>query len=251
MKVGSVVLWLGTVVAVAVSGGRVDAQTPRAAAPVDLTGYWVSVVTTEWRYRMMTPPKGDYDGIPLNDAARKVADAWDPARSVPAGEACRAYGAPAVLHLPTRLHIVWADDSTLRIDVDQGTQTRLLRFGPQAEPPARAPRTWQGQSVADWQLVRPTTGAGPPSVFGRSNSLKVITTGLRSGYLRRNGVPYSENAVLTEYFDVVPGPGADWLIVTVLVDDPQYLTQPLLRSVQFKRQADATGWEPTPCAVTW
>jgi hypothetical protein len=230
-------------------GWPAAAQTPRASAPIDLTGYWVSVVTTEWRYRMMTPPKGDYQGIPMTPAARKVADAWDPAKDAAAGEPCRAYGAPAIMHVPARLHITWTDDATLRIDVDQGTQTRLFRFG--GAPAARA-RTWQGVSAADWQFTRPTTGAGPPSTFSRPSSLKVVTSGLRPGYIRRNGVPYGEQAVLTEYFDIVPGVRNDeWLIVTTLLEDPQNLQQPLLRSVQYRRQADAAGWDPTPCAATW
>lgn len=240
----SVIVWLALT-------ARVVAQSPLATAPVDLTGYWVSVITTEWRYRMMTPPKGDYDGIPLTDAARTAADGWDAAKDTAAGEQCRAYGAPAIMHLPSRLHIEWADETTLRVDVDQGTQTRLFRFGP--GPPARV-RTWQGQSAADWQLARPATGAGPPSAFQRPASLKVVTSGLRAGYLRRNGVPYSENAVLTEYFDVVPGPdpgGQNWLIVTTRVEDPQYLQQPLLRSVQFRKQTNESGWEPTPCVSAW
>jgi hypothetical protein len=65
-------------------------------------------------------------------------------------------------------------------------------------------------------------------------------------------VPYGENARLTEFFDVVPGVRGDhWLIVTTLLDDPQNLEQPLLRSVQFRKQTDASGWEPTPCAARW
>src|SRR4051794_18121580 len=94
---------------------HLDAQSARGAAPVDLTGYWVSVVTTEWKYRMMTPAKGDYEGLPLTPAAKKAADAWDPARDTAAGEQCRAYGAPALMHMPGRLHITWADDATLSV----------------------------------------------------------------------------------------------------------------------------------------
>jgi hypothetical protein len=198
---------------------------------------------------MMTPPKGDYDGIPLTAAARRVADAWDPAKDTATGEQCRAYGAPAIMHMPARLHITWADDRTMSVQVDQGAQTRLFLFG---KTSSSAARTWQGQSLADWQLVRPSTGAGPPSSFARPSSLKVVTSRLRAGYIRRNGVPYSENAVLTEYFDVVPGTrGEQWLIVTTELNDPQYLQQPLLRSVQFRRQADASGWNPTPCVAAW
>jgi hypothetical protein len=236
-------------VAILLLANRADAQNARAAAPVDLTGYWVSVVTTEWKYRMMTPAKGDYDGLPLTPAAKKVADAWDPVKDTAAGEQCRAYGAPALLHMPGRLHITWADDSTLRVEADQGTQTRLFQFGPL--PPSQTD-SWQGQSRADWQLRRPSTGGGPPSTFAQSTSLKVTTSGLRPGYIRPNGVPYSGESRLTEYFDLVPGVRDDqWLIVSVLLEDPQNLEQPLLRSVQFRKQADATGWNPTPCVARW
>src|SRR2546430_1421165 len=114
-------------------GARGDApppQTARAAAPIDLTGYWVSMVTADWRFRMMTPPKGDYTSMPLNPEGRKVADAWDPAKDEAAGEQCRSYGAPALMRVPGRLHITWQDDRTLKLETDAGTQTRLFHFGP-------------------------------------------------------------------------------------------------------------------------
>ena len=115
---------------------------PKAAAPIDLTGYWVALVTEDWRWRMVTPPKGDYASVPLNPEGRKVADTWDPAKDESAGNQCKAYGAAALLRVPTRLHIQWDDDNTLRIDTDAGTQTRLLHFG-KVQPPAGEP-TWQG-----------------------------------------------------------------------------------------------------------
>ena len=127
---------------------RLDAQrgnpqpprAPRAAAPIDLTGYWVSIVTQDWRWRMVTPAKGDYQGIPMTPEARKVADAWDPARDEAAGEQCRSYGAPALMSVPGRLHITWQDDTTLKVETDAGTQTRLLRFGNVQTPPRLARR---------------------------------------------------------------------------------------------------------------
>jgi hypothetical protein len=245
--------WIALSLVAAAQRQQAPTPTARSVAPVDLTGYWVAVVTTEWRYRMMTPPKGDYEGIPLTAAARTIADAWDPTRDTKAGEQCRAYGAPAIMHMPGRLHVTWSDDMTLRMEIDQGTQTRLFQFGPNdgVSPRART-RTWQGHSIADWQLTRPATGAGPPSAFPNSSSLKVVTSRLRPGYIRRNGVPYGENTLLTEYFDLVQGiQGEQWLIVTTLLDDPQNLSQPLLRSVQFRKQADASGWDPTPCTAVW
>jgi len=221
---------------------------PRASAPIDLTGYWVSLITEDWRYRVTTPPKGDYASVPLNPAGRKAADGWDPARDAAAGEQCRAYGVGGVLRMPGRLHITWADDRTLKLEADAGSQERLLSFGP---PAAAAAPGWQGTSRASWDR-----GEGPMGgalLFGgaaRSSgaSLKVVTTGMKPGYLRRNGVPYSADAVITEYFDKldVPG-GGTLLVVTIEVVDPTYLSQPFWTSVQFKRQPDATGWRPAPC----
>jgi hypothetical protein len=218
------------------------AQTPKAAAPVDLTGYWVSVVTEDWRYRMITPAKGDYASVPLNDAGRKAADTWDPAKDEAAGEQCRSYGAAALMRVPGRVHITWENDNTLRIDTDAGTQTRMLRFGA-AQPPAGEPQL-QGSSAAQWELAGGRGRGAPPT----GGSLKVLTTRLKPGYLRKNGVPYSGNTVLTEYYSRTNEPNGDsWLIVTTIVEDPQYLNQPFVTSTHFKKQADASGWNPSPC----
>src|SRR5580692_1760656 len=103
--------------------------TAKAGAPVDLTGYWVSIVTEDWRYRMVTPAKGDYASVPLNAEARKVADAWDPARDEAEGNQCKSYGAAGLMRVPGRLHVAWENDNVLRLDTDAGTQTRMLRFG--------------------------------------------------------------------------------------------------------------------------
>jgi len=219
-------------------------QTAKAAAPIDLTGYWVSVVTEDWRFRMMTPAKGDYPSIPLNPEARKVADAWDPAKDEAAGEACKGYGAGNIMRMPGRLQITWQDDNTLKVETDTGKQTRLFHFG-RPPAPTGAP-DWQGFSVAQWELAGGGRGRGGPAQGG---DLKVVTTHVRPGYLQKNGVPYSGDAVITEHFDVLgkEANGDQWMIVTTLVDDPQYLNQPFQRSTHFKRQADASGWDPTPC----
>src|SRR5437867_5654863 len=134
-------------------------QAPRAMAPIDLTGYWVSIVTEDWRFRMVTPPKGDFASVPLNQEGIRVGNQWDPAKDEAAGEQCRSYGAPAIMRVPGRLHITWQDDSTLRIDTDAGTQTRLFRFG-RPQPPAGEP-TWQGRSVALWEPGGGRRGAAP------------------------------------------------------------------------------------------
>src|SRR5512142_2748316 len=131
-------------------GAAPAAQTARAAAPIDLTGYWVSVVTEDWRYRMVTPARGDYQGVPMTPEARKIADDWDPAKEEASGELCKSYGAPALLRVPGRLHITWQDDQTLRMDTDAGKQTRIFHFpstgsGQVADAaPAGTPHTLQG-----------------------------------------------------------------------------------------------------------
>ena len=121
--------------------------TPRAAAAVDLTGYWVSVITEDWKFRMVTPKKGVYETLTLNAEGRRIGDTWDAARDEAAGDQCRAYGAANIMRLPGRLHITWADDSTLKIETDAGSQTRLFRFG--AGAPSGEP-SGQGWSSAEW-----------------------------------------------------------------------------------------------------
>jgi hypothetical protein len=222
-------------------------QAPKAAAPIDLSGYWVSIVSEDWRYRMVTPTKGDYQGVPVTPDAVKVAEAWNPEADTAAGLQCRSYGAPAIMRVPGRFHFTWDDDKTLKLEVDVGAQTRALRF---EKPATKAEPSWQGDSVAEWDMQ--PAGRGAAANTPRRGSLKVVTTNLKSGYLRKNGIPYSEDAKLTEYFDVIRGPNGDVLLmVTSIVDDPKYLRQPFIVSTQFKKQADAKGWEPTPCSSSW
>ncbi|MGD8810411.1 MAG: hypothetical protein PVG24_12450, partial [Gammaproteobacteria bacterium] len=121
----------------------------RATAPVDLTGYWVSVVSEDWRHRMATARRGDYESVPLNQAGRRAADAWDLEADNAAGLECKAFGVGGIIRQPGRLHIDWADDETLQIDFDAGMQTRLLHFDPAAR--ATGERTWQGHSLARWE----------------------------------------------------------------------------------------------------
>ena len=227
----------------AVAQGRGAGAPPpsgRAGAIKDLTGYWVSVVAEHWHLRMMVPPKGDTTMLPVNAEARRVTGMWDPAKDEARGEACRAYGAPTIMRVPGRLHITWQDDNTLKIDVDSGTQTRLLHFG--ASGAGRVAPSWQGYSVATWR--RPARmGAAKDA-----GDLRVLTTKLRPGYLRKNGVPYSENATVEEFFDLFTEPNGDtWLVVDTIVTDQTYLTQPYVNSVAFKKERDGSKWDPTPC----
>jgi len=260
----AVVLLLSAHAAAQGRGGAPNAPpaTPRAAAPYDVTGYWVSEVTEKWRYRMVVPDKGDHQYVPLNPEGRKVAETWDPASDQASGEACRSYGAPGLLQVPGRLRVTWQDDTTLRLDTDSGTQTRLFHFG--GSPPASEAPSWQGYSAAVWGGGEPRDrrdGFGGPAQDPKGNLvvlpaqrkesdyLKVTTTRMRPGYLQKNGIPYSANALLEEYFDVFSDPYTKntWLVLTTVVTDPQYLIEPLIMHAHFKKLPDATGWDPTPC----
>ena len=197
---------------------------------------------------MTMPPKGDYAGVPLNGAGRQVAGAWDPAKDEAAGESCKAYGAAGLIRLPGRLRIAWQGDDALRLEADAGTQTRVLSF----RAPGGTAGDWQGVSVATWDRPDSPMARGGffPGAVGRGGSLKVVTTNMKPGYLRRNGVPYSANTVMTEYFDRFDVPGGDSLLVVATeVVDPTYLATPFWTSTHFKKQNDASGWNPTPCSA--
>jgi hypothetical protein len=282
--------WIGngsiSRVAAAAQSRTPPAPTPRAQAPRDVTGYWVSVVTEDWHWRMVTPRKGDYTSLPLNAEGRRLADRWDPALGSSSGQACQAFGAAAIMRVPGRVRIAWEDDATLKIDTDAGTQTRRFFFGRQASrgwrvnargeiewfevgrdaPVPAVPRSWQGYSVAGWELA-PDPGAVRNAVFfagglgtgpdgagtvvpGRYGSLHVVTTLMKPGWLRRNGVPYSEGARLTEDYDFrTEDDGTEWFTVTTVVEDPKYLLAPFVTSTDFRKEADGTKWRPTSCSA--
>jgi hypothetical protein len=225
-----IALVIASMPAQAQRGRGAPPPTGRENAPFDPSGYWVSLITEDWRFRMLTPPKGDYESVPLNAEGRKVADDWDPARDEAAGAQCRSYGAPALMRVPARLRIAWEDSTTLKIETDAGQQTRLFRF--QRARAAQADASWQGVTAAAWER----------------GAIKAVTTGLRPGYLRKNGVPYSENTTLTEYVDKASMPdGTDLLVFSTIVSDPTYLATDFITSSHFKRERSAAKWNPTPC----
>ena len=250
-----------------------------------MTGYWTAVVTEDWHQRMMTAPKGDFGAgepgatagfngarngqganpsqggnIPYKVDAAKLAMAWDPARDEAEGNQCKAYGAPGVMRQPTHLHITWQDENTLRIDTDAGTQTRLLHFvptlaaaGPNAppstplveKPPAsNDPPSWQGRSTAQWKSM------GGVGDWAKGGSLEVVTTNLKPGYYWKNGMPYSGKLVLTEHFRVLKeATGDDWLYMSQMAEDPDYLTEPWIITYHFKKLPDGLRWNPSPCSA--
>ena len=222
-------------------------RSARSTAPIDLTGYWVTIITPDWRERMVTPAKGNYIGVPITVAAQKVADMWDPAKDEAAGQQCKAYGAPALMATPTRLHIGWQDDNTLKVETDYGMQTRLLHFGNWKAPDGEA--TLQGDSRATWELASGGRGQDQAAKFG---NLRVATAHIRPGYLRKNGIPYSSNIRMTEYWDLFKDPsGGQRIMITQQLEDPEYLWRPWISTFNFKKESDSAKWDPKPCSATW
>jgi hypothetical protein len=227
-------------------GGPGPAASPRDSAPWDIQGQWVSIVNEDWRWRMVTPPPGDFPGLPLNQAGRALANEWDPSQD----GACETYGAAGLMRIPTRLRISWDGDDVIVIETDAGRQTRRLEFSDEATP---GPRSLQGFSQAEWTRPQGARGLfGPRGGAGAQPEgyLTVSTDNLLPGWLRRNGVPYSEQTKMTEHFDRFPAPdGSEWLMVTTIVDDPRYLSQPYVTSTHFRREDDRSGWNPTDCGT--
>jgi hypothetical protein len=233
---------------VAAQQGRGGAVAPaREGALIDLTGQWVSVITEDWRWRMVTPLRGDTASMPLNPAGRKLAEAWDLAADKAKGHQCKAFGPPGLIRQPGRVRVRWEDANTLLLEFDAGTQTRRFHFG--ASRPVSAP-SLQGRSEARWYRQPQSRGIFGRGAAVRGGSLEVVTTNLTAGYLRPNGVPYSARAVVKEFFDsfTLPEDGT-WLIVTTVVDDPVYLNQELVISSQFKKESDTSKWSPRPCDI--
>ena len=171
-------------------------QTPRTTAPYDITGYWVSVVMEDWRWRMITPPPGDYASVPLNAAGREAADSWDREADIANGNECRPYGAGGIMRVPGRVRIGWEDDDKLKLETDAGQQTRLFHFV--AFTPSASP-TWQGDSVASWEMVGATRGR--PATGG---SLKVVTTGMKTGLATGSRTPLRRPAMeITTGYQIV------------------------------------------------
>ncbi|MES2603599.1 MAG: hypothetical protein V4603_01610 [Pseudomonadota bacterium] len=201
-------------------------------AAFDPTGYWVSIITEDWQFRMVTPVRGEYGDVPLNPEGRRVADNWDSSMDEADSGECRAFGAAGLMRVPGRLYITWETPDTLRIDTDAGTQSRLLHF--QRTSPEGSEPSLQGNSNAQWQA---------------QGNLKVVTTNMSPGYLRKNGVPYSDDAQLSEFYELVQAPNQDeWLFVTSIVEDPLYLRSPYVTSTHFRKLPNAEGWSPQPCA---
>lgn len=250
--VASFILILLTVIssgAFAQRGGPVGPPaSAQEAAAFDMTGYWVSVVTEDWRWRMLDAEPGDVEnGIPLNQAGRELAEAWRPDDNEL--ESCLAFGAGGIMRYPGRLYISWEDEETLRIDFSAGEQTRLLHFNDANNLRTMAPNL-QGYSSANWYKERQTRGlgfGGPVRSFEGGN-LRSLTQNLNPAFLQRNGIPYSDQTTIEDSYRVIDAPNGDrWLIITTVVNDPVYLQQDYITSSNFKYEENGDNWDPIAC----
>ena len=234
-------------------------QNARADAPWDPTGYWTSVVTADWRDRMVIPMRGDYAGIPINQAAKTFADRWNRAADEAAGKQCEAYGAGSVMINPEHLHITWQDNNTLKVETDQGMQTRVFNFDAPDDKTASRPDSLQGYSRAQWH--RPPTSTPPPVTPDSQRrvsapvggTLGIFTDHLLPGLLRKNGVPHSAGATIREYWthNVDPISGITIIVITIELTDQKYLWSPYVYNAIFQSESDGSKWQPTPCSLRW
>jgi hypothetical protein len=233
--------------------GGAAAGGARGAAPVDLTGYWVSIVTEDYIERMF--PDSPRSGTPQSArGGRGGGQAVAPAGGA-AADPCRVYGAAGSMRLPGRLNITWADDNTLKVEMDAGTQTRLFHFGV-TQPPPNTEKTLQGYSIANWDVGARGGGGGGGRGGGggggggapaaRWGSLTVVTTNMKGGYLLTSRTNYSENAVLTEYFNKSTDFGVDYLTVVAIIADP---AGNRTTSSTFKKEPNGSKFSPTGCDI--
>ncbi len=197
-------------------------------AETDLTGYWSPIMHEDPIFRTAGPSLRDYSGLPINDAARAIADAWNPEDNYKPENQCEMHGAAYIMRSPLRFDLSYddADTISIKIELEMGRERKIYLDGRAREP---GPATDMGHSVGQWD----------------GDTLTVTTTHMRQKYIRRNGVPNSEEAVMTEHF-VRHG---NLLTIISIIEDPVFLTAPLVRSVSFNRRDDEFKWIRFPCEV--
>jgi len=190
-----------------------------AQAQVDLTGTWSPRYQEDFSERVPGPELGDYTGLPLTEGARRYAETWDPAEISLPEEQCRVHISPYIYRGPTNIAIwderdpVTRELIAIKHRISTFDQERTIYMDGRPHPPAWAAHTWMGFSTGQWQ----------------GNMLVVTTSHIKKGWLRRNGVPESDLATLTEYF-VRTG---EVLTRISAINDPVYLTEPLVKSEEF------------------
>lgn len=194
----------------------VSAIAEPAYAQADLAGMWAQRFHEELPERGEGPEIGDYTGLPVNDAARLRADSWDASKWTVPERQCEPHPAdyaprgPANLRIGRTVDPVSQEVVSWDVTVMWSLQQRTIFMDGRSHPSPNAQHSWQGFSTGEWD----------------GDMLKVTTTHLKEGWVRRNGLPRSDKATLTEYFIR----NQDYLTLVTIVDDPVYLTEPLVRT---------------------
>lgn len=187
-----------------------------AFAQRDLAGTWAQRFHEDLPERGAGPEIGDYTGLPINDAARLRADSWDAGKWTVPERQCEPHPAdygprgPANLRIVSTVDPISQDVIAWNVTVMWSLQQRTIYMDGRPHPSANAQHSWQGFSTGEWE----------------GDMLKVTTTHLKEGWVRRNGLPRSDKATLTEYFIR----NDNYLTLVTAVDDPVYLTEPLVRT---------------------
>jgi len=207
-----------------------------AWAQSDITGEWAPLFHEDQPDRVPGIGPADFAGLPLTDGARQWALSWDASRVSVLEHQCQVHVLPYILSGPTRLRIsAQRDGNTERIVAFQQYiglwgQERTVWVDGRPHPPDVAPHTWMGFSTGKWE----------------GNTLVVRTTHIKQGWVRRNGVPQSDEVVTTERFTR----HGDVLTYVIHIKDPVYLTEPLVRSRNFVRMSglgEGNWIAATPC----
>ena len=203
-----------------------------AFAQIDMNGVWAPIFHEDQPERVPGPEVGAYAGLPINDAARARADAWDASLLTLPEHQCKphpsTYGFRGVGNLRLRFDF---DDATQRLvkintQIQWMEQKREIWMDGRPHPPEYAPHTWQGFSTGRWD--------GPVLV--------VRTTHLKAGWMRRNGLALSDRATMEERF-IRHG---DFLTHVYMISDPVYLSEPLVKTNGFRLQLNGEV-QPYPC----
>lgn len=185
-------------------------------AQADLAGMWAQRFHEELPERGAGPEIGDYAGLPVNDAARLRADSWDAAKWTIPERQCEPHPAdyaprgPASLRIGRTVDPISQDVVSWDITIMWSLSYRSIYMDGRPRPSRYALHSWQGFSAGEWE----------------GDMLKVTTTHLKEGWVRRNGLPRSDRATVIEYFIR----NEDYLTLATVVVDPVYLTEPLVRT---------------------
>jgi hypothetical protein len=208
-----------------------------AAVPVfgqiDFSGEWAPRFYEDQPERVPGPELGDYLGLPINAAARMRADTWDASLLTLPEWQCRPHGADYIWRGPSNLTITKEVDPVTREitafhAVWLRSVDRPVYLDNRPHPPEYANHTWAGFTTAKWD----------------GDMLTTYVTHMKEGYIRRNGVPRSDLATLTEHWIR----HEDFLTVVTIVTDPVYLTEPFIRSTDYQLDLHQHV-PPYPCDI--